>query len=56
MKTVLPKLATIGVLVNPGNSTHPAVLKNVEAAAEKLGMRVVPADARTAEEIDGPLR
>ena len=53
MKTMMPKLASIAVLMNPGNSTHPAVLKNVAAAAEKLGMKVVPADAGTPSEIEG---
>ena len=52
MKTMIPKLASVAVLMNPGNSTHPAVLKNVEAAAEKLGMKVVPADAGTPSEIE----
>jgi putative ABC transport system substrate-binding protein len=33
MKTMMPKLTSIAVLMNPGNSTHAAVLKNVEAAA-----------------------
>src|SRR5262249_50280247 len=53
MKTVMPRLATIAVLMNPGNSAHPAVLKNVEVAAEKLGLKVVPADARVPSEIEG---
>jgi putative ABC transport system substrate-binding protein len=53
MKTMMPKLASIAVFMNPGNSTHAAVLKNVEAAAEKLGMKVVPTEARVPDEIDG---
>jgi len=52
MKTMMPKLAAIAVLINPGNSTHPAVLKNAESAAAKLGMKVVPEDARTSGEIE----
>jgi ABC-type uncharacterized transport system substrate-binding protein len=36
MKTMLPRLASIAVLMNPGNSTHAAVLKNVEAAPRSL--------------------
>jgi hypothetical protein len=50
MKTMMPRLAAVAVLMNPGNSTHAAVLKNVEAAAEKLGMKVVPAEARVPDE------
>jgi len=53
MKTMMPRLTSIAVLMNPGNSTHPAILKNVEAAAEKLGMKVVPAAARVPNEIEG---
>src|ERR1700756_1238821 len=53
MKTMIPRLASIAVLMNPGNSTHAAVLKNAEAAAAKLGMKVVPLDARSSTEIEG---
>jgi putative ABC transport system substrate-binding protein len=53
MKTMMPKLASIAVLMNPGNSTHPAVLKNAESAAAKLGMKVVPEDARSSTDIEG---
>ena len=53
MKTMMPRLASIAVLMNPGNSTHAAILKNVESASEKIGMKVVPTDARAASEIDG---
>lgn len=53
MKTMMPRLASIAVLMNPGNSTHPAVLKNAEVAAGKLGMKVVAVDARSSNDIDG---
>ncbi|HYB40737.1 MAG TPA: ABC transporter substrate-binding protein [Candidatus Methylomirabilis sp.] len=53
MKTVMPKLALVAVLVNPGNAAHPAVLGNVEAAARKLGMKTVSAEAGTPSEIEG---
>jgi len=52
IKTMVPGLTSVAVLVNPGNSTHPAVLKNVEAAAEKLGMKAAPVDARAGSEIE----
>ncbi len=53
MKTMMPRLASIAVLMNPGNSTHPAVLKNAEVAAGKLGMKVVAVEARSSNDIDG---
>ncbi len=52
IKTAIPKLASVAVLMNPGNSTHPEVLKNVETAAGKLAMKVVSVEARVAAEID----
>ena len=53
MKTMMPRLASIAVLMNPGNSTHPAVLKNAEVAGGKLGMKVVAVEARSSNDIDG---
>jgi putative ABC transport system substrate-binding protein len=53
MKTMMPKLASVAVLMNPGNSTHPAVLKNVQIAAQGLGLKVVPVDAAAPNEIEG---
>jgi putative tryptophan/tyrosine transport system substrate-binding protein len=53
LRTAMPRLASVAVLINPGNSTHPAVLKNVEAAAERLALKVVPTDARVPNDIEG---
>jgi len=55
IKTMVPRLASVAVLVNPGNSTHPAVLQNAEAAAEKLGLKAFAVDARVPPEIEGAL-
>lgn len=51
LKTMMPKLARVAVLTNPGNSSHAAVAKNVEAAAKVFGMEVIAASARTPVEI-----
>jgi len=51
LRTVVPKLARVGVLVNPGNAANGAVLRNVDAAAQPLGIKVLPAEARTAEDL-----
>jgi putative ABC transport system substrate-binding protein len=54
LRTVMPRLASVAVLINPGNSTHPAVLKNVVASAEKFAaLKVVSADARVPNDIEG---
>jgi putative ABC transport system substrate-binding protein len=52
LKIMTPALSRAAFLVNPGNSTHPAALKNVQAAAQQLGVKILPVDARTAEEIE----
>ena len=52
LKIMVPALSRAAFLVNPGNSTHPATLKSVQAAARQRGVKVLPMDARTAEEIE----
>jgi putative ABC transport system substrate-binding protein len=52
LKTMLPALSRVAVLVNPGSSVHPAIVKSVQAAGQHAGMKVLPVDARTPEEIE----
>ena len=52
LKTMMPKLARVAVLTNPGNSSHAAVTKNVEAAAKGIGIEVIAAFARAPAEIE----
>lgn len=52
LMTAVPKLSRVAVLVNPDNSAHPGVLKSVQAAAQKLGVQVLPVTARTPEDIE----
>ncbi len=52
MLSLVPKLSQVAVLVNPTNSAHAAILKSTQAAAQKLNIKVLPAEARTAQEID----
>lgn len=49
---VVPKLAQVGVLLNPANPSHIATLKGVESAARIANIRVLPAAARTPPEIE----
>jgi putative ABC transport system substrate-binding protein len=51
LKLVVPKLMRLGVLVNFGNPAHPAILKSIEAQAQKLGIKVERLDARNADGI-----
>jgi len=51
LQTVIPRMVRVAVLVNPGNAANAAVLKNVQAAAQPLGIKVLPVEARTVEEM-----
>jgi len=48
----IPKLSLVAVLLDPGNSGHPAILRSVRAAALKVGVAVLPVEARTEHEIE----
>ena len=52
LKTILPKLSRVAVLANPGTSAHPAILKSLQTSGRRIGINVLPIDARTSEEID----
>ena len=51
LKTMIPRLSRVAILVNPGNSFHPTNLKSIQAAAQQVGIKVLPVDARAPEEI-----
>ena len=53
LKEIVPNLACIAVLINPDNSSHAAVQKNVRSAAHRLGVEVVAVPARGPDDIDG---
>ena len=52
LKIMIPRLSRVAVLLNPGTSSHPQILKNIQAAAQQVGIKVLPVEARTAEEIE----
>ena len=52
LRTIVPKFGRVAVLVNPINSSHAALLKNMEASAPKLGANVLPVEARNPAEIE----
>jgi putative ABC transport system substrate-binding protein len=52
LKSLVPALSRVAILVNPGTSVHPAIVKSVQAAAQQSGIKVLPVDAGTAEHIE----
>ena len=49
---VMPKLARVALLANPANVSYATLEANVQAAARRAGIEVLPVHARTPEEID----
>ncbi len=49
---MVPKLSRVAVLTNRDDGAHVVTLKNLVAAAQKIGVRVLPVEARTPEEIE----
>jgi putative ABC transport system substrate-binding protein len=50
--SAVPQSKRIGALSNPTNGSHPAQLQGLLPAAQKTGIRIVPASAATIAEID----
>lgn len=50
--TIVPKLSRVAILVNPVNTTHGTVLKNVQAASQKVGVTVLAMQAQTPQDIE----
>jgi putative ABC transport system substrate-binding protein len=49
---MVPKLSRVALLVNPSNPANIKSLEIVQAAGQKLGVKILRADARTPQEID----
>lgn len=52
LMAVVPQLSRVGVLLNPNNVSHPVRMKLLMLAAQKVGVRVVPAEAGTVADIE----
>jgi len=50
--TIVPKLSRVAILVNPANPAHSTIPKNVQAAAQKAGIKVMAVEAPTPNEIE----
>jgi putative ABC transport system substrate-binding protein len=49
---MVPKLSRVAVLLNRTNSAHTTALKNVQAAAQRTGVKILPVEARSPQEIE----
>ena len=52
LKTFIPKLARVAVLVNPANANSTLSLKNIQGVAQQFKLTVVSVNAPTAGDID----
>ena len=52
LTTIVPNVSRIGLLGNPDTETYSSVLKRAQDAAQKVGLSVVPMEARNAQEIE----
>ena len=50
--TIAPRLSRIAVLMETGNRAHVTILKNVQAASRRSRVTILPADARSPQEIE----
>ncbi|MBI3375072.1 MAG: ABC transporter substrate-binding protein [Betaproteobacteria bacterium] len=50
--SIAPKLSRVAVLLNPDNSSQAVVSRSVQAAAQKRSVKMLPAEARTPQEIE----
>jgi putative ABC transport system substrate-binding protein len=53
LKDAVPRATRIGVFSNPGNPIHGPSLKSIEAAAQKLTLKLLPVPVRKPDEIEG---
>jgi putative ABC transport system substrate-binding protein len=52
LTTIVPKLSRIAVLLNPVNSAHRGTLRSIEAAAKEAGLKVLPLEAESPQQIE----
>ena len=55
LKSTLPKLARVAVLVNSANANSTVSLKNIQAAAQPLELKVLPTQVATVGEIEAAM-
>jgi putative ABC transport system substrate-binding protein len=50
--SIVPKLSRAAVLMNPDNPAQSIWLKNIQISAQKTGVKILPVEARTPQEIE----
>jgi len=55
LASAVPGLSHVGVLTNPGNSSHETILVSIRAAAGKIGVKILHVTARSLQEIESAL-
>ena len=51
LRTMVPKVSHVAVLMNPSSAANILGLKSVQAAAQKVGVKILPVEASTPQEI-----
>ena len=52
LRSMVPKLSHVNVLVNPTNPFHSEALRDIQDAARRTGVMILPIEARAPQEID----
>lgn len=52
LRLMLPEVSQFALLLDPGLSYHSVVLKNARAAAQTMGIQILPVQARNLEEVE----
>jgi putative ABC transport system substrate-binding protein len=52
LRSLVPKLSRVAVLLNPANLSHATILKNAQVAAQEIGIKILPIEAQTPREIE----
>ena len=52
LRSMVSRLSRVAVLVDPANSAAAAILKSIQTAAPRTGVTILPAEARTPQEIE----
>ncbi len=51
LRSMVPNVTRVAVLVNPANAVNTLGLKNIQAAAQRVGVKIQPVEASTPQEI-----
>jgi putative ABC transport system substrate-binding protein len=52
LHTIVPNVTRVAVLVNPDNASYLTILKNIQTAATRVGVTILPVEATTSQQIE----